>query len=164
MNHRMIIRTLGLIVLCVAALMLLPLIASLCYGESVMHFIITIAIGAVLGTGALCIRPKSSRLTAREGFLIIALGWIVLSMLGALPFFLSGEIPNYIDALFETVSGFTTTGASILSAPQDMSQGCLFWRSFTHWIGGMGVLLFIMAVLPMSGEHRCTLCGQSCPE
>ena len=154
MNHRMIIRTLGLIVLCVAALMLLPLIAGLCYGESVMHFIITIAIGAVLGTGALCIRPKSSRLTAREGFLIVALGWIVLSMLGALPFFLSGEIPNYIDALFETVSGFTTTGASILSAPQDMSQGCLFWRSFTHWIGGMGVLLFIMAVLPMSGEHQ----------
>ena len=154
MNYRMIIRTLGLIVLCVATLMILPLIACLCYGESVSHFIITIAIGAVLGTGALCIRPKSSRLTAREGFLIVALGWIVLSMLGALPFFLSGEIPNYIDALFETVSGFTTTGASILSAPQDMSQGCLFWRSFTHWIGGMGVLLFIMAVLPMSGEHQ----------
>ena len=112
MNYRMIIRTLGLIVLCVATLMILPLIACLCYGESVSHFIITIAIGAVLGTGALCIRPKSSRLTAREGFLIVALGWIVLSMLGALPFFLSGEIPNYIDALFETVSGFTTTGAS----------------------------------------------------
>ena len=154
MNYRMIIRTLGLIVLCVATLMILPLIVCLCYGESVSHFIITIAIGAVLGTGALCIKPKSSRLTAREGFLIVALGWIVLSMLGALPFFLSGEIPNYIDALFETVSGFTTTGASILSAPQDMSQGCLFWRSFTHWIGGMGVLLFIMAVLPMSGEHQ----------
>ena len=154
MNYRMIVRTLGLIVLCVAALMVLPLITGLCYGESVSHFIITIVIGAVLGAAALCIKPKRSGLTAKDGFLIVSLGWIVLSMLGALPFFISGEIPNYIDALFETVSGFTTTGASILSAPQSMSYGNLFWRSFTHWIGGMGVLLFIMAVLPMSGEHQ----------
>jgi len=154
MNHKMIIRTLGLIVLCVAALMLLPLIAGLCYGEPVGHFIATIAIGLVLGIAALAVKPKSSKLTAREGFFIVSLGWIVLSMLGALPFFFSGEIPNYIDALFETVSGFTTTGASIHPDPQSMSHGNLFWRSFTHWIGGMGVLLFIMAVLPMSGEYQ----------
>ena len=154
MNHKMIIRTLGLIVLCVAALMLLPLIAGLCYGEPVGHFIATIAIGLVLGIAALAVKPKSSKLTAREGFFIVSLGWIVLSLLGALPFFFSGEIPNYIDALFETVSGFTTTGASIHPDPQSMSHGNLFWRSFTHWIGGMGVLLFIMAVLPMSGEYQ----------
>ena len=154
MNHRMIVRTLGIIVLCVAALMLLPLVAGLCYGESVRHFVLTIAAGVVLGGAMLSVRAKSTKLTAREGFLIVALGWIILSMLGALPYFLSGEIPNYIDALFETVSGFTTTGASIHPDPQSMSHGNLFWRSFTHWIGGMGVLLFIMAVLPMSGEHQ----------
>ena len=154
MNHRMIIRSLGLIVLCIAALLILPLIAGLCYGESVAHFVVTIAASAAIGGLMLLVKPKSTKLTAREGFFIVALGWIVLSMLGALPFFLSGEIPNYIDALFETVSGFTTTGASIHPDPQSMSYGCLFWRSFTHWIGGMGVLLFIMAVLPMSGEHQ----------
>ncbi len=154
MNHSMIIRSLGLIVLCVAVLLFLPLIAGLCYGEAVGHFIVTIIASAIIGGLMLSVKPKSTKLTAREGFFIVALGWIVLSMLGALPFFLSGEIPNYIDALFETVSGFTTTGASIHPDPQSMSHGCLFWRSFTHWIGGMGVLLFIMAVLPMSGEHQ----------
>ena len=154
MNYGMIIRSLGLIVLCVAALLVLPLIAGLCYGESVGHFIVTIAACAVMGGVMLAVKPKSRKLTAREGFFIVALGWIVLSLLGALPFFLSGDIPNYMDALFETVSGFTTTGASIHPDPQSMSYGCLFWRSFTHWIGGMGVLLFIMAVLPMSGEHQ----------
>ena len=154
MNHRMIIRTLGLIVLCVAALMLLPLIAGLCYGESVSHFILTILLAIILGGSMLLIKPKNGRLTAKDGFMIVALGWIVLSMLGALPYVISGDIPNYIDALFETVSGFTTTGASIHPDPQSMCHSNLFWRSFTHWIGGMGVLLFIMAVLPMSGEHQ----------
>lgn len=154
MNHRMIIRTLGLIVLCVAALMLLPLIAGLCYGENVRHFILTILLAIILGSSMLLIKPKNGRLTAKDGFMIVALGWIVLSMLGALPYVISGDIPNYIDALFETVSGFTTTGASIHPDPQSMCHSNLFWRSFTHWIGGMGVLLFIMAVLPMSGEHQ----------
>lgn len=154
MNRRMIIHTLGLIVLCVALLMLLPLIAGLCYGEDVRHFAVTIAIGAATGGTMFLVKPKKSLLTAKDGFLIVALGWIGLSLLGALPYYLSGDIPNYIDALFETVSGFTTTGASIHPDPQSMGQGNLFWRSFTHWIGGMGVLLFIMAVLPMSGEHQ----------
>ena len=163
MNHRMIIRTLGLIVLCVAALMLLPLIAGLCYGENVRHFILTILLAIILGSSMLLIKPKNGRLTAKDGFMIVALGWIVLSMLGALPYVISGDIPNYIDALFETVSGFTTTGASIHPDPQSMCHSNLFWRSFTHWIGGMGVRLFIMAVLPRSGEHQRHIRGEELP-
>ena len=83
----------------------------------------------------------------------VGLSWLLISAFGALPFVLSGEIPNYIDALFETVSGFTTTGASILDNPERLSRGCMFWRLFSHWIGGMGVLVFIAAILPVSGDH-----------
>ena len=103
----------------------------------------------------MCIRdrPYSDVIYAKDGFVVVSLGWVLMSMIGALPFVLSGDIPNYINALFETVSGFTTTGASILEDVEGLSRGCMFWRSFTHWIGGMGVLVFIMAVLPMSGEH-----------
>ncbi len=104
------------------------------------------ALGAALWL--LC-RGAERSFFAREGFLVTALGWIVLSAVGALPFWLSGEIPHYIDALFETVSGFTTTGASILTNVEAMSKGLLFWRSFTHWLGGMGILVFLLAVVPM---------------
>ena len=99
------------------------------------------------------VKPYSDVIYAKDGFVVVSLGWVLMSMIGALPFVLSGDIPHYIDALFETVSGFTTTGASILEDVEGLSRGCMFWRSFTHWIGGMGVLVFIMAVLPMSGEH-----------
>ena len=149
----MICRVLGLILLCLAALLLLPMVAGLCYGESVSHFLITIAISGTVGFLLTRVKPYSTVIYAKDGFVVVSLGWILMSMLGALPFVLSGDIPNYINALFETVSGFTTTGASILDDIEGLSRGCMFWRSFTHWIGGMGVLVFILAVLPMSGEH-----------
>ena len=153
MNRRLICRVLGMILLCLAVLMILPTIAGLWYGENVSHFIITMAITGAVGFVMTRVKPYSSVIYAKDGFVIVGLGWILMSLFGALPFVISGDIPNYIDAVFETVSGFTTTGASILENVEEMSQGCLFWRSFTHWIGGMGVLVFIMAVLPMSGEH-----------
>lgn len=153
MNYRMIARVLGMILLCTAALMLLPLTAGLCFSENVLNFVITISIGAAAGFLLTRIKPRTTALFARDGFVIVGLGWIMISLLGALPFVLSGSIPHYIDAVFETVSGFTTTGATVVTDVESMPRGDLFWRSFTHWIGGMGVLVFIMAVLPMSGEH-----------
>ena len=153
MNRRMICRVLGLILECEAALLILPTVAGLCYGEGVTHFLITMALSGALGVLLTRVKPYSDVIYAKDGFVVVSLGWVLMSMIGALPFVLSGDIPNYIDALFETVSGFTTTGASILEDVEGLSRGCMFWRSFTHWIGGMGVLVFIMAVLPMSGEH-----------
>ena len=153
MNYRMIFHTLGAVLACLAVLMLLPLLAGLCYGENVLAFVIAIGITAAVSFILRCFKPRSTDIYAREGFVIVGLAWISMSLLGALPFVISGQIPNYIDAVFETVSGFTTTGASILTDIEGMSHACLFWRSFTHWIGGMGVLVFVMAVLPMSGEH-----------
>lgn len=153
MNYRMICRVLSTILLCLAGLLLLPLIAGLCYGESVLNFVISIAAAAVVGGLLRLLHPKDSRLFARDGFAIVGLGWILMSVIGALPFVISGSIPNYIDAVFETVSGFTTTGSTILNDIEAMPKGDMFWRQFTHWIGGMGVLVFIMAVLPNSSEH-----------
>lgn len=99
------------------------------------------------------VRAKSGGMTARDGFLIVGLSWIAMSLFGALLFVLTGDIPNYIDALFETISGLTTTGASVVTAPEEMTRGGMFWRLFTHWIGGMGILVFVLAVLPMSGNR-----------
>ncbi|MBR5093978.1 MAG: TrkH family potassium uptake protein [Oscillospiraceae bacterium] len=156
MNYRMIARVSGWILLIYAGLMLLPLVTELWYGESVWNFVVTIAITAALG-GILTIpRPRSTSLVARDGFVIVGLGWIAISLLGALPFVLSGSIPRYVDALFETASGLSTTGATVVTDIDGMTaqfRGDMFWRCFTHWIGGMGVLVFLMAVLPMSGEH-----------
>ena len=153
MNYRMIARILGMVLLILAALLVLPLIAGLCYGENVLNFAVTIAAAAALGGIFMLFRPKNRDIYAREGFTAVGLSWILMSLLGALPFVISGDIPHYVDALFETVSGFTTTGSTLLTDIEGMSRGCMFWRMFTHWIGGMGVLVFIMAVLPMSGEH-----------
>ena len=153
MNYRMIFRILGLTLLLFSALLLLPAVAALCFGEAVLPFLLTAAISAAVAGLFLLIRPKTRAIYAREGFVAVSLTWIFMSLIGALPFLFSGEIPRYIDALFETVSGFTTTGATILTDVEAMSHGCLFWRSFTHWIGGLGVLVFVMAVLPMSGDY-----------
>ena len=149
----MIARILGMVLLILAALLVLPLIAGLCYGENVLNFAVTIAAAAALGGIFMLFKPKNRDIYAREGFTAVGLSWILMSLLGALPFVISGDIPHYVDALFETVSGFTTTGSTLLTDVEAMSRGCMFWRMFTHWIGGMGVLVFIMAVLPMSGEH-----------
>ena len=156
MNYRMIARVLGWILLIYAGLMLLPLIAGLWYRESVLNFILSGALTAALGCLLLIPRPKTNSLVARDGFVIVGIGWITISLLGALPFVISGSIPRYVDAVFETASGLTTTGATVVKDIGWMTahhRGDMFWRCFTHWIGGMGVLVFLMAVLPMSGEH-----------
>ena len=152
MNKRMIAYILGILLLCEAGLMLLPTVVSLIYGEAALKsFLITIAFLVAAGLVLIAMKPKNKTIYARHGLVIVALGWILMSLFGALPFYFSGEIPNYLDALFEAVSGFTTTGSSILTDVEALSKSMLFWRSFTHWIGGMGVLVFIMAVLPLAG-------------
>ncbi len=151
MNRRMIVRVLAMMMIMEALLLLLPLCVGLYYKENVMPFAVTSVALAVCGAALFFIfKPRYQHIYAREGFIIVTLSWVVLSLFGAVPFTLSGDIPNYLNAVFETVSGFTTTGASILQNVEVLTRSGLFWRSFTHWIGGMGVLVFIMAVLPLS--------------
>lgn len=136
----------------ISALLVLPLVVALIYRESILPFLYTILISASLGgLTILLIKPKKKIFYAREGFLTVALTWIVVSLVGCLPFIFSGAIPRFADAFFETVSGFTTTGSTILTNVEALPRGILFWRSFTHWIGGMGVIVFIMAILPSLG-------------
>ena len=155
MNRKMVYFLIGRILLLESALLLLPLGVSLYYWDGgQLPILITIALSAGLGW-LLCriFRTDNQVIYAKEGFLITALTWVIVSALGALPFVLSGQIPSFIDAFFETVSGFTTTGASILTDVEAMSRSMLFWRSFTHWIGGMGVLVLMVAVMPnLSGR------------
>ena len=156
MNKKMVFSTLGKLTLSEAALMILPLIVALIYGESkvAISFAITIGIALIIGSLLyLCFRTKNKIIYAKEGFVIVAFGWLIMSAIGAIPFVMSGDIPSYVDAFFETVSGFTTTGASILINVEALSHGSLFWRSFTHWVGGMGVLVFIMAILPSISDR-----------
>lgn len=153
MNYRMILRVLGMILLIYAELLMLPLIVGLLFGESAMPFLKTMLFAAVPGALLLLPKPTSRSLVARDSFVIVGLGWILITLIGALPFVFSGSIPSYTDALFETASGLSTTGATVLQDFEGMPRGVMFWRCFTHWIGGMGVLVFLMAVLPMSGEH-----------
>ena len=165
MNRRMVIYTIGQLIGVEAAVMMLPLCVSLIYGEgSWKAFLITIGIAIVLSAlGLLLSRPKNHVIYAKEGFATVALAWIIMSGIGALPFVISGEIPNYIDAFFETVSGFTTTGSSIVRDVEALSHGILFWRSFTHWLGGMGVLVFVMAILPSSSDRSIHLMRAEVP-
>ena len=155
MNRRMVLNTLGHIAMAEAALLVLPLVVSLIYNEScAAAFLITIGICLVVGVVLnLTSRPGTKVIYAKESFAIVAYAWLMMACFGALPFVISGEIPSYIDAFFETVSGFTTTGASILTDVEAMSKGLLFWRSFTHWIGGMGVLVFVMALIPNMSDR-----------
>ena len=150
MNYRMVLFVLGRILTVEAVLMLLPLLCSVIYGENPFPFIIPMVI--LLGLSLLFTlrTPRNKSMRARDGFVCVGLSWIVMSLFGALPFVISGQIPSFIDAFFETVSGFTTTGSSILADIESMDRGLLFWRSFTHWIGGMGILVFVLAVMPQS--------------
>ncbi|MBQ5762277.1 MAG: TrkH family potassium uptake protein [Clostridia bacterium] len=151
MNRRVVFYHVGRLLQIEAALLLLPLLVSVIYREkSFYSFIITAAVTWLVGFlfTKLCRKKDSTTLYVREGFAIVALAWVMMSLAGALPFFISGEIPSYVDSFFETVSGFTTTGASILPNVEALSKGMLFWRSFTHWVGGMGVLVFVMAIFP----------------
>ena len=156
MNTRMIARTIGLVIRIEAVLLLLPAVVGLLYGEhETLYFLLTAALALGLSLLLTWKKPVNTVFYARDGLLIVAFSWIAMSVLGALPFYLSGEIPSFVDSFFETVSGFTTTGSSILTDVESLSRGMLFWRSFTHWIGGMGILVFALAVLPAAkGEGR----------
>ena len=164
MNLSMVVYLLGWILLCEGALLLLPAVVSAIYVES--------AVWALLGAAALCglpgwllvrRKPQNRVFYLRDGFIVTAFSWIVISVMGALPFLLTGAIANPIDAVFETVSGFTTTGASILSDVESLPKGLLFWRSFTHWIGGMGVLVFLLTLLPLTGGSHVNLMKAESP-
>ncbi len=156
MNYRMVFYMVGRLLQLEAALLLLPAAVCVIYGDGGLAAML-ISAGVALGAGTaltLLRRPKNHTIYAKEGFVIVALSWVFLSLVGALPFVISGAIPHYVDAFFETVSGFTTTGASVattlgkMGEALGMSHGVLFWRSFTHWIGGMGVLVLMMALSP----------------
>ncbi|MBE6680050.1 MAG: TrkH family potassium uptake protein [Ruminococcaceae bacterium] len=164
MNFRIINYILGWVLIIEAAFLLMPFFVGLYCGESsATAFLIGAAISAAVGTLFVIKKPKDTVFFIKEGFVAVALSWIALSTFGALPFVISGEIPKFIDALFETVSGFTTTGSSILSDVEALSHASLFWRSFTHWIGGMGVLVFLLAVLPMAGGSQMHLMRAESP-
>ena len=151
MNFKMVLHILGHILSFEAILMAIPAIISLASGDDCFFsFLITIVILAVIGIPLMFLRTKNTKVYSQEGFIIVALGWILISAFGALPAFLSGNIPSYIDSLFEMISGFTTTGATILTNVEVLPKSLLFWRSFSHWIGGMGVLVFVMAILPQA--------------
>ena len=158
MNYKMIRYMLGLILRFEAVFFCVPLVTALVYGErtSLSAFGATAGICLALGFFMAYSKPDNMRLHARDGFIIVALSWITLSLFGAIPYVLSGAIPNYIDALFETISGFTTTGSSIIPSDrlESLDHAVLIWRSFTHWVGGMGVLVFVMAILPLSGAQN----------
>ena len=149
MNYKMVLKTVGRLLWAEAAFLCLPLFVSLYYKEN-LFLVYLIVIGLLLGVGALTnlINPQKRTIYAREGFVIVSLSWILLSFFGSLPFVFSQEISSLIDAFFETVSGFTTTGATILTNIESMPKSFLFWRAFTHWIGGMGILMFVLAFLP----------------
>lgn len=147
-----------------ALFLALPCIVAVCYGEKQGWIYFMVAAGCfLLGAAGRLKKPKSTVFYAREGFVTVSLSWILLSMIGALPFYLTGEFPTYTDALFETISGFTTTGASILSDVEALSRCTMFWRCFTHWIGGMGVLVLILAVLPLAGGYNMYLMRAESP-
>ena len=146
----MITYVLGILLITEGSLLILPTLIGLYYKENVVPFLITIAASVVSGFVMTRFKPQDKTIVSMDGFAIVSVGWILISLFGALPFFLGKEIPNYLDAVFEVVSGFTTTGSSILTDVEALSKEMLFWRSFTHWIGGMGALAFIMAILPLA--------------
>ena len=164
MNVRMLGYLFGIIMTIEAALLLLPLVTAAAFGESVLPFLYTIALLLGLAIPLILLRPrKDRRFFAREGFVCAAGTWILLSLFGALPFLFSGAIPHYVDAVFETVSGFTTTGASILREVESLPRGILLWRSLTHWVGGMGVLVFMLAILPADNSRAMYLLRAEVP-
>ncbi len=159
MNYGIVRYVIGWLMVVEGAFMLLPSLTSLIYSEGTdaLIFLACALVCAAIGALLVMKKPRKTTFYAREGFVMTALSWIVLSLIGTIPFVVSGAIPSFVDALFETVSGFTTTGASILTNVEALPHGMLFWRSFTHWIGGMGVLVFMLAILPMAGGHSMYL-------
>ena len=164
MNREIIRYILGSVLKIEATLMLLPCIVALIYKENEgFPFLLVAAVSGIIGIALTVCKPKNHVFYLKEGCIITSLSWILLSIVGAVPFVLTGEIPSFTNALFETVSGFTTTGASILSDVEALSRTSIFWRSFTHWIGGMGVLVFLMAIIPLSGGSNIHLMKAESP-
>ncbi len=163
MNKSIVFHYLAKAMIIGASLFLVPAAVSLYYSETetALTFLLIAVCVALLFTPLAVLKPKNKQMYAREGLVIVALMWILYPFVGALPFYISGEIPHFVDALFESVSGFTTTGSSILSDVEALSRGMLFWRSFTHWIGGMGVLVLVIAILP-SSSNALTLMQAEC--
>lgn len=160
----MIIYILGKMLGVEGALLLIPAVVSLIYGEKTG--ISFLAVAAVLGVIYLVLgrrKPKNNRIYGKEGFAVVGLAWVLWSLFGALPFVISGTVPNYVDAFFETVSGFTTTGSTILQEIESLPRGINFWRCFTHWIGGMGVLVFVMMVTSLDDENAMPLMRAEVP-
>lgn len=165
MNYRMTLSILGKLLGIEGIVLFLPALVSLIYGET-SEALTFVGVGIVLILLYLLIRtkkPKNTKIYGKEGFCIVAAAWILWSLFGCLPFVFSGSIPNFVDAFFETVSGFTTTGATILTDVEAMPNGMLFWRSLTHWIGGMGVLVFVMAVMPVADKNSMHLMRAEMP-
>ena len=164
MNIRMLVYILGKVLLIEGALMLMPVICGLFYGEVQVFYYIGLA-AIYIGAGFLISlkKPKNMTIFIKDGCVATALSWLVLSVCGCIPFVLTREIPSFTDAMFETASGFTTTGASILTDVEAMSHTSLMWRSLTHWIGGMGVLVFLLAVVPMTGGSNMNLMRAESP-
>ena len=149
MNYRAVLNTLGKVFIIEAIMLLFPIIVGFYYSEnSYLDYLIPLAILLAVGLPLYFIKPKDKSIYVKEGFVIVALAWILMSGFGALPFVLNGALPNFVDAFFETVSGFTTTGSSVIQSVEALDRSILFWRSLTHWIGGMGVLVFVLALTP----------------
>ncbi len=157
MNYRMVGYLLGIILFIEAALLAVPMLTAWIYGETLLPFLFAALLLLLAAIPALFCKPAENRIYAKEGFVVVGAAWLLLSAFGALPFVFSGAIPHYIDAFFETVSGFTTTGATVLTEIESLPRGILLWRSFTHWIGGMGVLVFMLAILPSAGGQAIHL-------
>ena len=152
MDSGLVLKTIGHLLIVEAVFMIAPLGVSIYYGESDFKaFFIAILITAFVGTILSFSRTRKEAVRYKEGFMIVGLGWLLISIFGAIPFLLAGTFDNFIDAFFETVSGFTTTGASVLKDIESQPHGILFWRSLTHWLGGMGVLVFTLSLLPAVG-------------
>lgn len=150
MNYRMVFFIIGRIIGAVGVLMLVPVVCAIIFSEAVLPFIVPVTLCVIINLLCGLKKPKNTEIRAKDGFICVAFSWIIMSLIGCLPFVISGQIPTFIDAFFETVSGFTTTGSSILSDVEALSKSLLLWRSLTQWLGGMGVLVFLLAVLPKS--------------
>lgn len=158
------LKTIGLVMLIEAAFMVIPGIIAICYGEQdwKMFGMIVVAT-AIVGGLLFMIKPEKRKMHAKDGIIVVALAWIVMGLIGAVPYVMSGLLPDYIDALFESVSGFTTSGVSIIPDVEIASHAMLFWRSLTHWIGGMGVLVFMLAITPIAGGSSMHLMRAEAP-
>lgn len=164
MNKRKIVSFIGRIILIEAALMVLPLLVALYYGDGdAWVFAVTILAALIPGVLMARVRQSDRRLSSRDGYFIVAATWIIISLIGAMPLYMAGGFRSYWSALFEIASGFSTTGASVLAQPEFLGHGVLFWRSFTHWIGGMGVLVFVMMVMPMENDNSMHLVRAEVP-